>query len=281
MAEGTLDAEITGAAEQVDVEEVLPGAAAEGPGFDFGEAEIAEGEGAQCLEERAGLIAGGEDEGGLPALLGGAGGGEGGLSGAAEEEEAGVVFAIVLDGFLEDPCAVDPGGDSGSDGGGVAETVSHDHFDAAGGVVEGGSFELGVGGEEVEALVEGDRVGEDAPEVLEPDARGSDEVMDDTDVGFAGDVVVEVEEVVVVLVDGAVEGVFDGDDGGVAAGIAEGGKNVLEAGAGEDLRVGAGEAHDGFMAEGAGLTLEGDTDGGRALFHGSLPEERGKSGASS
>jgi len=281
VAEGALNAEILGAAEQVDVEEVLPGAAAEGARFDFGEAEIAEGEGAEGLEKRARLIPGGENKGGLPALFGRPGGGEGGLSGAAEEEEAGVVFAVILDGFLEDPCAVDLGGDGGGDGGGIAEAVGHDHFDAAGGVVEGGSFELGVSGEKVEALIEGNGVGEDTAEILEPDARGSDEVMDDADVGFAGDVVVEVEEVVVVLVDGAVEGIFDGDDGGVAVGVAEGGEDVLEAGTGENLGVRAGEAHDGFMAEGAGLTLEGDTDGDRALFHGSLPEERGKSGASS
>lgn len=276
-----MDAEVLGAAEQVDVEKVLPGAAAEGPGFDFGEAEVAKGEGAEGLEERAGLIAGGEDEGGLPAFFWGAGDGEGGISGAAEEEEAGVVFAVVLDGFLEDPSAVDFSGDGGGDGGCIAEAVSHHHFDAAGGVIERGSFELGVGGEEVEALIEGDGVGEDAAEVLEPDAWGSDEVMDDADVGFAGDVVVEIEEVVVVFMDGAVEGVFDGNDGGVAFGVTEGGKNVFEAGTGEDLGIGTGEAHDGFVAEGAGFALEGDAGGAWASFHERLQAEGGKSGASS
>jgi hypothetical protein len=35
------------------------------------------------------------------------------------------------------------------------------------------------------------------------------------------------------------------------------------------------------MAEGAGLPLEGDTGGALALFHGRLPGEGGKTGASS
>jgi hypothetical protein len=179
------------------------------------------------------------------------------LAVAAEEEEAGEVLAVVLDGAAEDARAVDGGRDGRGDGGGVGEGLGHDVFDAAGGVVEGNAFDLLVRCEEVEALVEGDRVGEDALDLGEADAGGGDEVVDDADVGFGDDAVLEGEEVVVVFVDGAVEGVFDGDDGGIDFAGVERLKDLVEALAGEDVDIAAEEPHGGFVAEGAEFSLEG------------------------
>jgi hypothetical protein len=115
---------------------------------------------------------------------------------------------------------------------------------------------LRVGAEEAEALVEGDGVGENAGDLGEADAGGGDEVVDDADVGFGDDAVLEGEEVVVVFVDGAVEGIFDGDDGGVDLAGVEGLEDLVEALAGEDVDVASEEPHGRFVTEGPEFALE-------------------------
>ena len=108
-----------------------------------------------------------------------------------------------------------------------------------------------------------DGVGEDAAEILEAHAGSGDQVVDDAHVGLGDDAKVEVQQVVVVFVDRAVKGVFDGDHGGVDLAVAQGDEDVLEARAGLDDDGGAEQVHGSLMAEGAGLALKGRAQGGR------------------
>jgi hypothetical protein len=55
MAEGVARGFVV-AAQEVDVEDVLPGASAQGAGFDLAQADVAQGEDAERLEQRAGYV---------------------------------------------------------------------------------------------------------------------------------------------------------------------------------------------------------------------------------
>jgi hypothetical protein len=118
---------------------------------------------------------------------------------------------------------------------------------------------LGVGGQKGEALIEGDRMGENAANTCKTNTGRGDEVMDDTDIDLSGDAVVELEQVVVVLVDGAVQAVFDGDNGGFGQPVAEGRKDLLKPLTRNNLHIGTKEAQGGFVAESAGIALKSGT----------------------
>src|SRR5947209_16468262 len=124
MVEGVLSVGRIHTSQEVEVEEIFPGLAAERARFDFREVEVAEGEGAEGAEEGAGEIAGAEDQRGLPLrAVGRLDGVAPGVFGAAEEEEAGEVLAIAFDGTAEHARAVDLGGAGGGDGGGIREAL--------------------------------------------------------------------------------------------------------------------------------------------------------------
>src|ERR1019366_3485520 len=93
VRERALDAFFLRAADEVEVEQVLPGTAAQGARLDFDDAQITQREGAQGAEERAGLVADGEDERGFPALFPMLVERQRGLVGAAQQEETGDVLA--------------------------------------------------------------------------------------------------------------------------------------------------------------------------------------------
>jgi hypothetical protein len=59
-------------------------------------------------------------------------------------------------------------------------------------------------------------MGENTANTGQPDTRGGEEVMNDADVGFGDNLVVVMQQVIVVFVDRAVNGVFDGDHCGIA-----------------------------------------------------------------
>ena len=82
-------------------------------------------------------------------------------------------------------------------------------------------------------------MGEDAADLRERDAGARDQVVDDADGGLGDDRQLEVLEVVVIFVDGAGEGVLDGDDRAGGAPFLEVAEDVFEALAGENGGVGA------------------------------------------
>ena len=239
----------------IDVEDVLPGLAVDGAGLDFGEVGAQRRELGERRDQGAGAVFDRKRDADLICLGVGVG-----ISGAADEEEAGVVFRVVLDAGGEDLGAVVAGGGFTGDGPGVPVSQLDQLLDAAGGVVEGAGLHAGMGSEKAAALGERHGMGEDAVDGGEVGAGDGDEVMADAQQGFAlhGDVVGE--EQVEVLGDGAGQRVFNGDGDGVDLAGGEGGKDVGGERDGDDFGVGD-ELEGGLVAEGAGLTLDGDLHG--------------------
>lgn len=111
------------------------------------------------------------------------------------------------------------------------------------------------------ALREGLRVTDDAGEVLFADAGEGEEAVVDGELDLTDDVEAVAEEKVVVAVDGAAEGVFDGEDGAVGDPELDGLEGDLELVAGDGIAVGVGFAGRGFGV-GARDALVGDAEGG-------------------
>src|SRR5579884_3407436 len=256
MAERAGNGRVVFAALDIDVEEILPGLPAQRTRLDFGEVEIAQGECAEAAEQRAGNIARGEYERGFPSFHAIARVQDAALS--VEQEKSREVLTVVFDGAAEDARAVDGGGDSGGDGGCVAGALLHDHLDAAGGVVERHALDGGMIGEEAQALIESDRMRVDFFYFGERDTGRGDEVVDDAHIRFADDTEVELEQMIVILVYGAGERVFDGDNGGVYRSRFERAEYFFETLHGDDGGAIAEQLADGFLAEGAELALEAD-----------------------
>jgi len=80
-----------------------------------------------------------------------------------------------------------------------------------------------------------------------------DQVVHDAHAGFGHDGQFEVDQVIVVLVDAAGEGIFDGHDGATGAAVLDGAKDIFETRTGEHLDVRAAELAGGLLAEGAAL----------------------------
>src|SRR5665647_3922398 len=143
-----------GASQEVQIEEVLPGLAAQRAGFDLHQVEIAQGEGAEGAEEGAGDIAGAEYQRCFPLRVGG--GAEGmaaRIIGSAQEKKAGKVLAVAFDGAAQDVGAVDFGGHHTSNRGGVGQPLFGNRLYATGRVVEGNLLELRVVGKEIQTLI--------------------------------------------------------------------------------------------------------------------------------
>src|ERR1019366_7538201 len=152
-----------GASQEVQIEEVLPGLAAQRAGFDLHQVEIAQGEGAEGAEEGAGDIAGAEYQRCFPLRVGG--GAEGmaaRIIGSAQEKKAGKVLAVAFDGAAQDVGAVDFGGHRTGNRGGVGQPLFGNRLYATGRVIEGNLLELRVVGKEIQTLIYGPGMGEDA-----------------------------------------------------------------------------------------------------------------------
>ena len=237
----------------IDVEDVFPGAAVDGTGFDFGEVGSLLGDFLEGGDERAGTVGDGKGEAELVRVGNGL---IAGLVSAAEQEETGVVFGVVFDVGGEDFGSIFASRVAAGDGGGCAVAGFDEMLDAAGGVIEGAGAEGGVGGEKAAALSERDGVGVDGGDLVERNAGQGDEVVADAQEGFGEDDEIVLEQEVEVLDDGAGETVFDGDDGGIDAALGKRGEDVGGERAGDDGGVGD-ETGGGFVAEGADFTLYG------------------------
>src|SRR5689334_4765543 len=110
------------AADEIEVEKILPRTSAQRARFDLRQAEIAQGEGAEGPEKGSWNVSCAEHQTCLP--RGGFGPLHrvpGNIFGPAEQEKAGEVLAVAFDRLAENPAAVDLGGDRRRDSGGVLQ----------------------------------------------------------------------------------------------------------------------------------------------------------------
>jgi hypothetical protein len=246
------------AAEEVDVEDVFPGTSAHGAGFDLAEADVTQGENAQRLEERSGnildfegdrsLVGAARDEA-LAACRGGCR--------LANEEEAGEVAFVVFNASLKDFAGVFASGMASGDAGGIEKAMGDDMLHASGRIVERDWLYPGMVAEEVAALVEGDRVGEQLADRAQLYAGGGDYIMHDAQPELGLDENIPRDQKIGMLGDGAGERVLDGDDRGGDRSALHAVKYFDGAGAGDDRAAGQ-HALGSFVAEGSEFALNGN-----------------------
>lgn len=113
ILDGAGDFFVLGMAVAIDEEEIFPGFAFAGAGFDFGQIDFGAAEGRERFVKRADFVRDADHEAG-PVLAGGR------AALAAEHEKSGGVGGVVLDVLLEDLKAVFFGGQKSGHGGGFA-----------------------------------------------------------------------------------------------------------------------------------------------------------------
>ena len=207
------------AAKKVHIEDVLPGTPAHGARLDLAEADVAQGENAERLEERSGhvfylerdgsLVGAGRDQ---PLVA------ERGVSPSpcqlANQKKAGEVAFVVLDAGPENPARVFARSMASGDARGVAKPMSHDVLHTSRSVVERDRLDAGVVAKEVSALVERDRVREHLAQRVQLHSGRSDDVMNDAQQKLALHKYVASHQEVSVFSDGAGQRILDGDNGG-------------------------------------------------------------------
>jgi len=120
----------------------------------------------------------------------------------------------------------------------------HNLFDGTSGVIKWHGLKVRMLEQELAALSEGNGVGEDALKVVNTCAVDADQVVANAEVVLGEDADGVLEEQVVMLKDGASEGVFNGDDGCINGGVDdEGIEDIIGDRAGDDLEVGCGGMH--------------------------------------
>src|SRR5271155_3712487 len=161
MAEGIAGGFVI-ATQEIHVEDVFPGASAHGARFDIAEADVAQSEDAERLEERPGQILHLESDRSLvgagrnQALV--AGGVPSSPRRLANQEKAGEVAFVVLDAGLENLAGVFARGVTSGDAGSVGKAMSDDVLHASSRVVERDRLDSGMVAKEIAALVERHRV---------------------------------------------------------------------------------------------------------------------------
>jgi hypothetical protein len=216
----------------VGVVDEADGAMAVRPALDLGEADVAEGEGGEHLEEHGGpfLVVREHDAG----LEGAVGARHDGLP--RQHHEPRHVAAVVLDAVGEHLHPVELGGAGGRDGGRVAEPVGGHVLGCAGRVVEGLAHDVEAHlGERVLALRQRLRVADDAGEALLAHPREREEAVVDRELHLADDVEAVPEQEVVVAVDAAAQGVLHGEHGAVRGPQLHGLERHLELVAGDGV----------------------------------------------
>ncbi len=127
--------------------------------------------------------------------------------------EARVVLGVVFDACDQHLRPVLLGGQRGRDAAGVVQLRGHEVLHAACGVIEVDGFDLRVVGQPAAALGEGDGVRQDAAQIAEASSGPGDDVVADAQEAFGRDADGLREQQVVVLRDGAVQAVFNGQHG--------------------------------------------------------------------
>jgi len=240
-----------------DVEEelVFPGAAVDGPAFDFLQVDAMFGERLERGEERARAVGKAHGDGHFVS----AGCGRVVFGRGAEQEKAREVFGIVLDIGGQDDSGIVLGGTASGDGGGGFVAASEDFADAAGRVLGRDTLEMRVGDKKSLALGEGHRVAGDRAEPSEGGARAADEMVLDGEDGLRGDGEGAFEKEIVDADNRAGESIFDRGEERVGGAFVDGTESGVKRGT-RDGGDGFAEKLDGSgFAEGAGFALESDT----------------------
>ena len=157
LAEGSASRGIV-APKKIDIEDVLPRATADGARFDFAQADIARREDAEGVKQRTWDVLESKSYGGLVCA------GSDDFSSGNQEKTSEVLF-IVLNARFEDSASIDGGGPTAGDGRSAGNLSFNDVLYAACGIVKRHGFDLWISVEKVAALIERDRVGEDAADV--------------------------------------------------------------------------------------------------------------------
>jgi len=204
MAESFLRDRVVDVTEEIQVEQILPRFAAQGAGFDLGQIEVAQGERAQGAKQRSWNIARSEHQRCLPFGTGICSYGKFARKfRTPEQEKTRKIPPVVFNGTLENSGPIICGRQRRGDSGRVGELLFHNHLHTAGGIVERYSFDARMIGEEIQALVESHRVGENTANFAKRHARRRDQIMDDADIGFGDDRQIVMEQMIVILVHGA------------------------------------------------------------------------------
>src|SRR5437588_4240037 len=140
-----------GPALKVDIEDVLPRAAARGPGFNLAEADVTQGKYAQCLEKSSRNVAHLERDGGLVSS-----GKNTGLF--ADQEKTGEVAFVIFNARAQNHRAIDAGSLAAGDSPGLGQPFFNHMLDGSGCVVERHRLDMRVDAKKIPALIESDRV---------------------------------------------------------------------------------------------------------------------------
>ena len=185
-----------------------------------------------------------------------------GVVAVGQQQEAREVAFVGLDTLFENLQSVAFGRQPAADGGVSRETAFGDLGGAARRIVPLDGFELRVGFEEFAALHQGDRVGVDFAQLVEPLAGKGRQHVRDAQFAFADDLRFAAAQQFVILQQTAGDGIFDGDDAQQRSFVPHPFELRLERPAGDDLdRLVAEIAPCGLFVETPRLALNGN------LFH--------------
>jgi hypothetical protein len=196
----------------IDVENVLPWATGDWPGFYFSQIDAGVSEPFQSSDEATGAVLNCEGDAHLvdqTAIC------RGWSRTAHHEVKTGEVGSVILDAGLEHRTSILLRCEGGSDPRSISQAVLHDVLDAAGGVVEGDNLELTMLIQEVPALGKSNGMRDDPADLTEGYSGKRNEIVLDVEEAFAVDANRLLEQQIVVLVDGAMEAVFDREYGAV------------------------------------------------------------------
>lgn len=286
MAQGIASSFVV-AAHKIDVENVLPGAAAHGTGFDFAQADVPEGKDAERFEEATRDISDLESNGSLirtarnqfvefalalefrryaSSLLNA-------LPDlyfarrqlAAEQltnqEETREVALVIFKSSLKDFRRIFPGGVASGDCRRVGKLFRNDVLYAAGGVIKGKRLDVRVSAKEFPALIERDGMGKHSTHPAQPDSGRGDKIVDDAQPEFGLNEDVMCQEKIGVLGHGASQRVFDRNDGRLDRSLHDAVEDFRRTRAWHNPALRQ-HPFGRLVAEGAEFTLNGNLDAG-------------------
>src|SRR5688572_1274839 len=105
----------------------------------------------------------------------------------SQEKESREILAVALDRPLQNPRAIDVSGDCRRDRSRIAKSLFYNHLHTAGGIVERHPLDLRVGGKEIQALIQSNRMRISPLDLREFDLIWRDQIMHNSYAGFSND----------------------------------------------------------------------------------------------
>ena len=249
MGQCSRASEIVAARVDFDVEEILPGTAAHRTAFELGQVDVAQGEDAQRLEERARRARQREHDRRLVGV---------GRRNAADDREARDVVFEILNGFLQYLEAEDLCGALRGESRRAFQLLLGHQLGAARRVVHG--FDGGAESLQIPfTLRERLRMRVDDLDVGDARAGQRLQAMHDVELDLAGDPELVIEQQIVVAVDGAADRVLERHDAVRRPFLDDRFEDVVEGLAGQRLDIGAAEMKRRRFAVGPRFSLIRDS----------------------